>query len=153
MDVPVMTICQESMGKRKVMKLTDMVPQDLAKVPDDEQGSSKKQKRLEVFDIETGTTEDIQVEDLEFSAKSRHPDVTHSENELQIVYKNSGSASGDEPEDNFRNEPQGVTEVLELKQPFDWKEGEVVGMSSNSEWKQMEKELYMKGLEIFGRNR
>ncbi|PON61716.1 Histone-lysine N-methyltransferase, EZ [Parasponia andersonii] len=150
-DVPVMTICHESMGKRKIMNLTDTLPQDLAKASDDDQVSSKKQRRLDVFDVETGTTEDIPVQDRQFSSKSRHPDETHSKTELQRITKDSENASGNEAEENVGNE-QGVIEVLELTQSFNSKEGQVVGMSRNSGWKQMEKELYVKGLEIFGRN-
>lgn len=153
-DISAMTICNESMGKRKVTNHTDTVLEDLANVSSDVQGSSKKQKRIEAFNVETGTTEDILVQDHEFSDKSRHPDVgLHGKNELQIINKSSENLSSPESEDSVKTESEGVVEVLELKQSFDSKEGQLSGISSNSDWKQMEKELYIKGLEIFGRNR
>lgn len=145
-------IYHESIGKRKVMKHSDAPPQDLEKISDEAQGSSKKLKRLAALDVETGVSEHVKVKDLNFNVNSIHEDVSsHSENELQIITKNSGRASADEPVNNVAKEPEGIMEVLELKQSFDSK-GQVE-LSSNSEWKQMEKELYMKGLEIFGRNR
>ncbi|XP_024019355.1 histone-lysine N-methyltransferase EZA1 isoform X2 [Morus notabilis] len=144
-------IYHESIGKRKVMKHSDAPPQDLEKISNEAQGSSKKLKRLAALDVETGVSEHVKVKDLNFNVNTIHEDVSsHSENELQIITKNSGRASADEPVDNVAKEPEGIMEVLELKQSFDSK-GQVE-LSSNSEWKQMEKELYMKGLEIFGRN-
>lgn len=140
----------ENIGKRKV---TSQLPQDPENMSDELQGSSKKQKRLAAFDVEIETSEYIKVKDLNSNANSTHEDASsNTENELQLITKNSGCASANELEGNVAKETEGVMEVLELKQSFDSKEGQIVGRS-NSEWKQMEKELYIKGLEIFGRNR
>ncbi|KAM1169700.1 hypothetical protein ACFX19_031979 [Malus domestica] len=51
-----------------------------------------------------------------------------------------------------RGEPRDVAEVPELRQTSNSTRGQVEGMCSNSEWKPVEKDLYMKGLQIFGRN-
>ncbi|XP_062083642.1 histone-lysine N-methyltransferase EZA1 isoform X2 [Humulus lupulus] len=143
-DIPTtIAICHESMGKRKTVKETD-AGLELVRVSDDLEASNKKQKRLNVFNAKSGTTEDIPVQGCELSTKTRHLDVVlHSKSEHQMIEKNSGNLSIDEP---------GVVEALELKRPFDSKEGKILGISSSTEWKQMEKDLYMKGLEIFGRN-
>ncbi|KAL2935203.1 Histone-lysine N-methyltransferase EZA1, partial [Bienertia sinuspersici] len=42
---------------------------------------------------------------------------------------------------------------LELNQPTVSLGGQTISLSSSSEWKPLEKDLYLKGLEIFGRNR
>ncbi|XP_030491370.2 histone-lysine N-methyltransferase EZA1 isoform X2 [Cannabis sativa] len=138
-----MAICYESTGKRKVIKQID-TGLEQARVSDDLDASNKKQKRLNVFNVKSGTTEDIPVQGSELSTKSRHLDVVlHTKSEHQMIDKNSGNFSIDESE--------AVEKSLKLK-PFSSKEGKVLEISSSTEWKQMEKDLYMKGLEIFGRN-
>ncbi|XP_015891733.2 histone-lysine N-methyltransferase EZA1 isoform X3 [Ziziphus jujuba] len=151
-DVPAMKIDHENLAKRKAMKQTDTEPHDLVMVSDDFNASCKKQKRLAALDAESGSTNEIQVQDCNFSAKSSHLDVgLHKKIELQIPTNNSGSASYDESGDIVRDEQEDDMEVLELKQ-FSESTGQIERVSSSSEWKLMEKELYMKGLEIFGRN-
>ncbi|KAL5561018.1 hypothetical protein UlMin_030765 [Ulmus minor] len=145
-DISVTSTNLESTGKRKVMKQTDTEEQDLGKVSDDIQGLTKKLKKSAAVDLEAGKIEDIPGQD------SRHPDAGFDSNdELQLITHVSGSASCDKPERNFRNELGGMVEVIDLE-PLDSIGVEVESVCSNSEWKQMEKELYMKGLEMFGRN-
>ncbi|KAB2605088.1 histone-lysine N-methyltransferase EZA1-like [Pyrus ussuriensis x Pyrus communis] len=107
----------ENTGKRKVVKHTDKVANDLTIVPDAFQGSSKKQKRLDALDLVTATSEPIPVQ-------------------VHIS----------------RDEPRDVTEVPELRQTSKSTCEQVEGIYGNSEWKPVEKDLYMKGLQIFGRN-
>ena len=146
----VMSISDQKTGKRKVVDDLDTPPQEIANISDDAQSSSKKQKRLAALDIETGTTKDIPFQEGSSGDKSIGPDNDlHSKNEDEPNAK----TSGDETEDSVGNELIGVTEVHKLKQLRHSKEIQVSGVSSNTEWKQMEKELYIKGLEIFGRNR
>lgn len=169
LDTHIMRMHNENKGKRKVVKHADKVENDETKVPDDFPGSSKKQKRLDALDLVTENSEPILVQDHISSSKTRKSDVDlPNENELQLTEKSLlnestgrtskelvcyGGAFCDEYTDNNRNEPQNVTEVSELRQPSNSTRGQVKGVCSSSEWKPVEKELYMKGLEIFGRNR
>ncbi|KAL6271887.1 hypothetical protein ACE6H2_028798 [Prunus campanulata] len=168
LDTQIMRMHNENAGKRKVVKHKDKVTNDVTIVPDDFQGSSKKQKRLDALDLVTATSEPITVQDHISVSKTRNADVgLPNETELQMTKKGLlnesaghtskelvcyGSASCDEYTDNDRDVKQDVTEVPELRQPSNSTRGQVKGVCSGSEWKSVEKELYMKGLEIFGRN-
>lgn len=165
LDTHIMGMHNENSGKRKVVKHKDKATND---VPDDFQGSSKKQ-RLDALDLVTATSEPITVQDHISVSKTRNADVgLPNEIELQMTKKgllnesaghtskelvSYGSVSCDEYRDNDRDVKQDVTEVPELSQPSNSTRGQVKGVCSSSEWKPVEKELYMKGLEIFGRNR
>lgn len=151
-DIPAMKIDHENLAKRKAMKHTETEPHDLAMVSDDFNASCKKQKRLAALDVEIGSNDEIHIQECNSSAKGSHLDVgLNKENELQIP-TNTGSTSYDELGDIVRNEQEDNMEILELKQ-FSKSIGQIERASSSSEWKLMEKELYLKGLEIFGRNR
>ncbi|BFG43431.1 hypothetical protein CerSpe_297050 [Prunus speciosa] len=168
LDTHIMRMHNENAGKRKVVKHKDKVTNDVTMVPDDFQGSSKKQKRLDALDLVTATSEPITVQDHISVSKTRNADVgLPNETELQMTKKGLlnesaghtskelvcyGSASCDEYTDNDRYVKQDVTEVPELREPSNSTREQVKGVCSGSEWKSVEKELYMKGLEIFGRN-
>ncbi|CAL8179105.1 unnamed protein product [Prunus armeniaca] len=168
LDTHIMRIHNENSGKRKVVKHKDKVTNDVTIVPDDFQGFSKKQKRLDALDLVTATSEPITVQDHISISKARDADVgLPNEIELQMTKKGLlnesaghtskelvcyGSASYDEYRDNDRDVKQDVTEVPELRQPSNSTQAQVKTVCSSSEWKPVEKELYMKGLEIFGRN-
>lgn len=164
LDTDMMTTHNESTGKRKVVKYTDKVAHDRTIVPDDFQGSSKKQKSLDALHLVSGTSVPVLVQDHITDSERRNPDADLlNKNELEMTNNESaghtsrelvcfGSSSCDESMDNVKDEPKDVTAVL--KQPSKSTGGQVKGLcSSSSEWKAVEKELYMKGLEIFGRNR
>ncbi|XP_022757869.1 histone-lysine N-methyltransferase EZA1-like isoform X2 [Durio zibethinus] len=148
----------ESSGKRKASQERNRPFEDSVLCPDISQDSAiKKQKTVLVLDVATKSSEAIPIQDhaSSESTKSRNHHVgTLNENEAQITAKNnqnesgeqglvifarSGSASSDKTEDNISDGAKDVTEVPELK----W---------SSSEWKPIERELYLKGVEIFGRN-
>ena len=118
--------------------------------------ASKKRKTVLALDVAIKSSEAIPSQDQTPSAKSRNHHVgTPNENEAKITAKNTqnesgeqgleifacpASASSDKTADKISDGAKDVTEVPELR----W---------SSSEWKPIERELYLKGVEIFGRNR
>ena len=148
---------RESSGKRKASQERNRPLNDSEHCSDGSQDSaSKKRKTVLALDVATNSSEAIPSQDQTPIAKSRNHHVgTLNENEAQITAKNTqnesgeqglqtfacpASASGDKTEDNISDGAKDVTEVPELR----W---------SSSEWKPIERELYLKGVEIFGRNR
>ncbi|KAA8549082.1 hypothetical protein F0562_000766 [Nyssa sinensis] len=141
----------ESTGKRKVPKHTITVPEDSTLISDDVQGSSsKKQKKLSDLNAVTVANEGDLALDCSSNAKSK-------ELEFGVSDKNEFCMTTSEHEigDTSRDEMEGISNIAEVP---------VVKHSSNSigekvkeslrrcEWKPLEKELYLKGIEIFGRN-
>ncbi|KAK9281807.1 hypothetical protein L1049_004713 [Liquidambar formosana] len=169
LDASIMAVPHdESLGKRKVLKDTTMMLQDSILVSDDIEGSlSKKQKKLSVLDIVPLTGKDIAVLDRMSSAKSRPLDIGNpNKNELQMStphalnetiehgsnkFIDPGSVFCDEIGNNGGDEAKTVTEMPEEKCSSKFLRGQV-GVLTGSEWKPFEKELYLKGVEIFGRN-
>ncbi|KAL6184870.1 hypothetical protein ACLB2K_046269 [Fragaria x ananassa] len=163
LDTDMMMTHNENTGKRKVVEYTDKEAHDQTILPDDLEGSSKRQKRLDVLHLVTGTSTPITVHDHSTSSEHGTSDAgLPNKNELELANKKStghtskelvcfGSSSCDESMDDVKDEPKDVIEVL--KQPSKSTEVQVEKKcGSSSEWKAVEKELYMKGLEIFGRN-
>ncbi|XP_062026258.1 histone-lysine N-methyltransferase EZA1 isoform X2 [Rosa rugosa] len=161
LDTDMMMTHNENSGKRKVVMYTDKVAHDQTIVPDDLQGSCKKQKGLDALHIVTSTP--ILVQDHFTSSELKNSDGDlPNKNELEMPNNECtrhtskelvffGSSSCEESMDDVKDKPKDVIEVL--KQPSKSTGGQVEGQcSSSSEWKAVEKELYMKGLEIFGRN-
>ncbi|XP_022757886.1 histone-lysine N-methyltransferase EZA1-like isoform X2 [Durio zibethinus] len=149
----------ESSGKLKASQERYRPLDDSVLYSDGSQDSAiKKQKTVLVLDLGTKSSEAIPSQDhaSSESTKSRNHHVgTPNENEAQITAKNnqnesdervsvtfacSASASSDKTEDNLSDGATDVAKVPELK----W---------SSSDWKPIERELYLKGVEIFGRNR
>ncbi|XP_061350113.1 histone-lysine N-methyltransferase EZA1-like isoform X2 [Gastrolobium bilobum] len=143
-NVPV----SESMGKRKVTNLSESALCDSTRPPDDSQGSCKKLKRI---------SDDI-VRDLNLDAlgEEKHPStcaslksfVEHTSNKL-IVSSNTCHGEHDKGVEDGQKD---VTNEREFKQLSDSIEGQVDEMACLSEWKPLEKDLYSKGVEMFGRN-
>ncbi|XP_024968148.1 histone-lysine N-methyltransferase EZA1-like isoform X1 [Cynara cardunculus var. scolymus] len=139
-------------GKRKVSKQTTTMLEEPKHVTDDQQESSlKKQKRLSIPDTVSMTIEDAQVS----NDKVMVVDVTTpNQDELQMIPTDEAISFG-VPNSTSRCVSADVIEdsstgVHLLKQASNQKQ--IGGSPINSEWKPLEKELYMKGLEIFGRN-
>ncbi|KAJ9547743.1 hypothetical protein OSB04_020286 [Centaurea solstitialis] len=139
--------------KRKVSKQSTVILEEPKHVADDRQESSlKKQKRLSISDTVSITIEDAQVS----NDKIMEVDVTTpNQDELQMI-PNDEAVSSDVP-----NSSRGVsadvivdsiTGVHLLNHASNPVGKQIGGSPINSEWKPLEKELYMKGLEIFGRN-
>ncbi|KAK4273280.1 hypothetical protein QN277_021714 [Acacia crassicarpa] len=115
----------ESLGKRKTIDQSD---DDLTLLIDDSQSSCKKQKKITDTDVVTAINENT-------SNKS-------------IL---SGSTSHDEHGNVGDGTKDGMAEA-EFNEPSNFMNEHVEGMQSLSEWKPLEKELYLKGIEMFGRN-
>ncbi|XWS46553.1 hypothetical protein CRYUN_Cryun14cG0077700 [Craigia yunnanensis] len=148
---------RESSGKRKASQEINRPSDDSVHCSDGSQdAASKKQKTVLALDVATKSSEAIPTQDHSPSAKSTKSSYVGAlnENEAQITARNTQnesseqgletfacptSASCDKTEDNISNESK---DVIELPQ-FKW---------SSSEWKPIERELYLKGVEIFGRN-
>ncbi|KAJ0797222.1 putative [histone H3]-lysine(4) N-trimethyltransferase chromatin remodeling SET family [Helianthus annuus] len=120
-------------GKRKLSKQTTTVLEEPKHVIDDQQGSSlKKQKTESVPDTISMTIEDTQVADDNLNDKKLDLQMTTNDeatSSSQCVSKEVIKDTG--------------TGVNMLKQ-----ESTPVG----TKWELLEKELYVKGLEIFGKN-
>lgn len=141
----------QSLGKRKALALNDSV-----KVFDDiEECLNKKQKKLLLLDVLTASSDDIPHP----ATKGGHRVGAISDNDLQMTSKDATtkfvSAKGvshDNIEHDIMDGAKNVNKEPEMKQSFS--KGELLeGVLCSSEWKPIEKELYLKGVEIFGRNR
>lgn len=148
----------QTVGKRKALQPTEEELNELIQVSDDLQNSSsKKQKKLLPLDVITASSDAVSSMD----AKSSCHIGASSDRDLQMITEDSKSVSiehvsekftssssvlHDKVEPNIRGEAKDVTYEPELHQTSSKVEG-------SSEWKPIEKELYLKGVEIFGRNR
>lgn len=146
----------ETLGKRKATIQSDAALHDSALPPDDSQDSCKKLKRTS-DDVATvisdysknlnlgGCDENKHVNTCAFSEKS----IEHSSNKLIV----SSSTCQGEHEKVVVDGSKAVTNETELKTSFNHMGGKIDAMLSLSDWKPLEKELYLKGVEMFGRNR
>lgn len=143
METPV-----QSFGKRKVLQLTNISLNESVQDPDDLQNSScKKQKKILALDVVTASTDAMSNKD----ADSWHLTTAGGEITRKDLQSES-SVSHDKIEDNARDKAKDVNKEPKLNQSSA-KGGPLEGVLSSSEWKPIEKELYLKGVEIFGRNR
>ncbi|XP_058008581.1 histone-lysine N-methyltransferase EZA1 isoform X1 [Hevea brasiliensis] len=154
LDTPAMVMHNpEHIRKRRVSQDTD---DDSTQVPDDPQDStSKKQKKSVALDVVTDDVEDNPNLDDMAGTES-----TTDRSELQLTTKGTiNDPSKHAPknlvcfgtEEQIRDEANDITEVPELNQSSST-ERQLEGVSSTCEWKPIEKELYLKGVEIFGKN-
>ena len=151
LNVPV----SESQGKRKVTDHSNVALCDSIMVPDDSKESCKKQKKISYEDIVTVISDDNSDLNMDegdensqvINSASLNDSVTHTKN--RTLYSDSTSHD----DHNIGDEPNDFIKETELKQSSDSMEGQVEGMLSLAVWKPLEKELYLKGLEMFGRNR
>ncbi|KAG6748392.1 hypothetical protein POTOM_048312 [Populus tomentosa] len=148
LDISAMVIHnQEYMRKRKVSQCTDIASDDSSKFPDDTQDFSKKQKRLLHLDV---AAEDISSPDCGSTAKKATDQI-----EFQMTTKKTTNVSfeiaSSGTEESIGDGSNNVFEVPEPKRSSSV-ERQVEGVLKKSEWKPIEKELYLKGVEIFGKN-
>lgn len=129
----------------------------------------KKQKMLSAMDVANASTDTIPEFSRITSIKCSHEDIhelqknefrrnaiTLGEANEQAKEKTSPSDIGlscDNLKDTGRSNTVEVTELSTSKLSAETVSEPVEETSGSSEWKLMEKELYMKGIEIFGRNR
>ncbi|KAK7337525.1 hypothetical protein VNO77_18104 [Canavalia gladiata] len=121
-----------SMRKREVINL------------DESQNSCKKLKKIS-DDIVTANSNGTRDQHLDASLKSL---VEHNSNKLIA----SGSTCNGEDDEGVEDAQKDVTNVIEFKQLSNSSEVQAGEMPSISGWKLLEKELYLKGVEMFGRN-
>lgn len=155
----------ESTGKRKVSNQTNTDLGDPTLVSDDLQGSSsKKQKKSSAYESVPLATED---QDDISSSKSvnvgapNKSDLHMITNNAIIISTQHASdqfsspliVSEDKNEQNITGETHGINKVPILKRTSSSMAGQVKKVLNSCEWKPLEKELYSKGIEIFGRNR
>ncbi|RYR01813.1 hypothetical protein Ahy_B06g080679 isoform B [Arachis hypogaea] len=142
-DVPV----PEIMGKRKVKNKSDSALRDSILPPDDSQtqNSSKKMKKIS-DDIVTGSS------DLNLDACNEEKQrVTHASSEVSAEHT-SGSSGNVKPDKDVVDRQKDTKNEIEFKNLYSSMEGQVDEKLSFSDWKTLEKELYFKGVEMFGRN-
>ncbi|KAK4848347.1 hypothetical protein QYF36_011989 [Acer negundo] len=152
----------QSLRKRKVLQQSNIALNDSILVPYVIPDSSKKKKKLLPLDVISAFIGDIRSP----GAKGRHLVGTSNEPDPQRTTKDSqsesiecmsekfvgsGSVRGDKFEHNIRDRSKDVKKKPELNQQSS-RETLLDGVLSSSEWKPIEKELYLKGVEIFGRN-
>lgn len=151
LDVP----DSETLAKRKATIQSDAALPDSALPRDGSQNSCKKLKKtsddvaMVISDISKnlnlgGCDENKHASTCAISEKS----IEHSSDKLIV----SSSTSHGEHEKAVVDGSKVVTNETELKTSFNDMGGKVDAMLSFSDWKPLEKELYMKGVEMFGRN-
>ena len=151
LNIPVLEI----VGKRKITNQSETALCDSTFPPDDSQNSSKKQKRI-ADDVATVISDYSKNFNLGACDESKHittcatsdKSVEHASNKLI----GSSSTCHGEHDKSIGDGPKDATNETEFKlsNPM---EGLVDGLQSLSDWKPLEKELYLKGVEMFGRNR
>ncbi|KAI4349742.1 hypothetical protein L6164_010302 [Bauhinia variegata] len=146
----------ESLGKRKVTNHSNTATCDSTLVPGDSQSSCKRQKKISDTDVVTV------ISDADMDLNSGNSDKNNCTvtiaslndsvecNSNRLIF--SGSTFHGEHDRSVHVGPQDITDETVLKQSSNPMEGQVEGKQSLSDWKPLEKELYSKGLEMFGRN-
>ncbi|EEF47263.1 histone-lysine N-methyltransferase EZA1 isoform X1 [Ricinus communis] len=155
LDTCAMIHNQEHMRKRKEPELTNVDLDDSTPVPSDLHNSSnKKQKRLLGSDAASKDIENISsLDDLAGTEK------TTDTSELQITTKNTLNNPSEYASkeivssaiEKILDEANDATKGPELIQSSST-DRQLEGVLSRSRWKPIEKELYLKGVEIFGKN-
>lgn len=145
LNVPVV----ESVGKRKTVNQSD---DDLTMLTDDSQSSCKKQKKITDTDEVMAINRDLNVsacdEKCDITSECLDDSVEHTFNKSML----SGSTCHDE-HGLVGDEPKDGMAFAEFNESSNFMNEHVEGMQILSEWKPLEKELYLKGVEMFGRNR
>ncbi|XP_057966698.1 histone-lysine N-methyltransferase EZA1 isoform X2 [Malania oleifera] len=135
----------EGMGKRKALEINKILKHSKVDSDGSQEASHKKQKKSLALKEDPVANESIMVldsgvpesQEFQMTANSALKEVTES----KIICSGSVTCAGYEAKD--------AAEVSQTKQILD----SIVGQAeSNSEWKPIEKELYLKGIEMFGRN-
>lgn len=146
-------------GKHKVPKRAIEVLENITVVSDDNQVSCKKQKMLSTHNAVTLACDGNPTADSGSSEEGRDIEIGVPNNKellMATIAEDKPSCSlRQESEDHARYEAKGIchiAEVPDLKEASNSTKGQVKGVLINSEWKPLEKELYLKGIEIFGRN-
>ncbi|XP_020226461.1 histone-lysine N-methyltransferase EZA1 isoform X3 [Cajanus cajan] len=145
-----------SVEKRKATDQSDTAFCDPTLPPDDSQNSCKKLKTIsdDVVTVNSDSSKDI---NLGACDESQHTitcavldkAVTHDSNKL---IESSSTCHSDEQDKSIGDGPKDPINKTEFKKLSNSMEVKNDGMISLSDWKPLEKELYLKGVEMFGRN-
>ncbi|XP_065860323.1 histone-lysine N-methyltransferase EZA1 isoform X2 [Euphorbia lathyris] len=155
LDTPAPTMeNQEHLRKRIAQQHTNAALDDCTQVPDDLQGSSsKKQKRLLALDAVSGDVEAVSslyaVDGTKNTTDEIHMTIKNTINYPSEHASKEDLCSG--TKEKIGDEVNSINEVPEPNQSSSTAR-HIVGDTSKSEWKPIEKELYLKGVEIFGKN-
>uniref|UniRef100_A0A2C9WQP7 CXC domain-containing protein n=1 Tax=Manihot esculenta TaxID=3983 RepID=A0A2C9WQP7_MANES len=145
----------EHTKKRKVSEDINDENDESTQVPDVHDFANKKQKKPGALDVVTNDVEDNPSLDDVAGTES-----TSAKSEVQLPTNSttndpSKHASKDliclGTKEKIRDEANNITGVPELNQSSST-ERQLEGVLSGCEWKPIEKELYLKGVEIFGKN-
>lgn len=135
----------ETPGKRKVLEpLNTMVEP----VSDSLLGSSSKKMKSAAQGAVSMASEDAVLLDWSLTAISKDQEFGGADENQTIINdanNNFGCPTNSSGDNVKQDESKEVKEMHTLKQTSNSKE--------SSEWKPLEKELFLKGIEIFGRNR
>ncbi|XP_022640694.1 histone-lysine N-methyltransferase EZA1 isoform X2 [Vigna radiata var. radiata] len=144
-----------SVEKRKVTNVSDTALCDSTPPPDGSQNSNKKLKTIsdDVITVNSDSSNNL----LGACDESKHTitcaildkSVKHNSNKL---IDSSSTCDTDEQDKSIGDGPKDPTNKTEFKKLSSSMEGKVDGMPGLSDWKPLEKELYLKGVEMFGRN-
>lgn len=140
----------QNLEKRKVTNQPD------SRLPPDSPNSSKKLKRVsdDVVTVISNNSKNLNLgacdenKHINTSAILGKP-VEHASNKLIVP----SSTCHNESDKGAVNGSKVVTNETELKNPLNSMEEQADEMLGFSDWKPLEKELYLKGVEMFGRNR
>lgn len=146
-----------SVEKWKVPNQSDTALRDSSLPPDDSQHSYKKLKTIS-DDVVTANSDSSK--NINFGAcdESIHTitsgllDKSVKDNSNKLI-DSSSTCCSDEQDKSIGDGPKDPTNKTEFKKLSNSMEGKVDGMLRVSDWKPLEKELYLKGVEMFGRNR
>ncbi|XAR61415.1 Histone-lysine N-methyltransferase [Bertholletia excelsa] len=158
----------EETGKRKVPMCIDTTPEDLTSFLDDGQSSSKKQKKLSAQNVVAVAGEGVLTADsscsegreMEFEASHKNEFLLQTKDAACTLTESvsdkatdpvgiSGNGVQDSATCEAKGNSYGAEEPSLEELSNSRKEQEIL---CSSEWKPLEKELYLKGIEMFGRN-
>ncbi|TKY63214.1 histone-lysine N-methyltransferase EZA isoform X6 [Spatholobus suberectus] len=146
-----------TVGKRKVTNQSDTALYDSTIPPDDSQNSYKKLKTIS-NDVVTVNSDSSKNLNLGTCDESEHTitcaildkSVKHNSNK---IIDSSSSCHSDEQYKSIGDGPKDPTNKTEFKKLTNSMEAKVDGMLTLSDWKPLEKELYLKGVKLLGRNK
>ncbi|KAI3842170.1 hypothetical protein MKW92_013885 [Papaver armeniacum] len=161
----------DNLNKRKVLKDVTITLGGPTMCSDKLQHASKKLKKLSISDVTNVATEgqrnsgSVSSTDsmrpysgsLDGNEKKKHDHVSRLPSELTgystTKHVLSGTVVGGEKDANVGERLENINMHVDLlNQSSNSLESKAEGSSSSSGWKPIEKELYLKGVEIFGRN-
>ncbi|KAG5251918.1 histone-lysine N-methyltransferase EZA [Salix suchowensis] len=140
---------QEYIRKRKAPQHKDLAPDESSQVPDDMQDYRKKQKRLLHLDVVNEAAEGVFPNQISTAKKAS--DKIEPRMPIKKTTNDSIESFCSGSEENVGHGAKDVFGVPRPKQSSSVNRA-VEGVLRKSEWKPIEKELYLKGVEIFGKN-